>query len=109
MTHEYQDRVSLEMATIVASGLPAHPEWITLARDNLDRWTHRNQDAPGLLRCYQEWRDLLDRPIADIVAVLTARTDEGQRLRSNSPFVGVLSPRDVWAIKRRLRSDAATA
>jgi hypothetical protein len=97
VTHDYQDRVSLEMASIVASGLPAHPEWVTLARANLDRWTQRNHDAPGLLRCYGEWR----------AAILTARTDEGQRLRSNSPFVGVLSPREVWDIKRRLRDDAA--
>ena len=107
MTHDYQDRVSLEMASIVASGLPAHPEWVTLARANLDRWTQRNHDAPGLLRCYGEWRALLELPIPEIAAILTARTDEGQRLRSNSPFVGVLSPREVWDIKRRLRDDAA--
>lgn len=103
MTHEYQDRVSLEMATIVARGLAAHPEWVDLARGNLDRWTQRNAGAAGLLRCYEEWRAILDLPVAEIAAILTEASDEGQRLRSNSPFVGVLSPREVWAIKRRLR------
>lgn len=87
----------------IADGLPQHPEWIDLARDNLDRWSRRNADAPALLRGYAEWREWLDRPIPDICAMLTAETDEGQRLRQNSPFAGVLSPSEVWEIKRRCR------
>jgi hypothetical protein len=101
MDHEYQDRVSEEMAGRIASGLRDHPEWIEVARANLDRWSRRNRDAPGLLRCYAQWRELLDRLVEQIRAVLTAKTDEGQRLRQNSPFVGVLSPSEVREIKRR--------
>ncbi|MCK6485266.1 MAG: hypothetical protein HUU22_17380 [Phycisphaerae bacterium] len=110
MSHEYQDRVSLEIARRIAAGLPEHPEWLDLARGNLDRWSERNRDAPGLLRCYAEWREILGRPIVEICAVLTAETHEGQRLRQNSPFPGVRTPQEVWEIKRRYRThDATTA
>ena len=101
MRHEYQDGVSEEMANRIAAGLRQHPEWLETARANLDRWSRRNRDAPGLLRCYAEWRELLDRPTDQICDILTAKTDEGQRLRQNSPFAGVLSPSEVWEIKRR--------
>ncbi|GMV97924.1 MAG: hypothetical protein AMXMBFR83_22770 [Phycisphaerae bacterium] len=105
MGHEIQDRSSLEMARRIAAGLPDHPEWLELARANLERWSRLNRDAPGLLRCYDEWRELLRLPVERICALLTAQTDEGQRLRQNSPFAGVLTPREVWDIKARCRHD----
>ncbi len=110
MGHEHQDAVSLELASRIAAGLPDHPEWIELARANLDHWARRNHDAPGLLRCYAEWEEILQRPIAEVCAILTADTDESQRLRQNSPFSGVLSSRNVWEIKSSLRRhDPTTA
>jgi hypothetical protein len=103
MGHDYQDRVSLEIGRRIAAGLPEHPEWLDLARENLRRWRERNADAPSLLRCYAEWEQILQRPPNEIRDVLTAETDEGQRLRQNSPFAGALSPQTVWDIKRRMR------
>ncbi len=102
--HILQDRVSLALAHRIAECLPEHPEWLELARQNLRRWIARNHDAPRLLRCYQEWQELLDRPVEEICAVLTMETDEGQRLRQNSPFAGALSPEEVLEIKRLARS-----
>lgn len=101
MSHAVQDRISLEIGQRVAAGLPTHPEWLDLARANLARWSQRNAGSPSLLRCYAEWQALLALPIAEIVAILTAETDEGQRLRQNSPFAGALTPAEVWEIKRR--------
>lgn len=98
--------ISLEFATQIADGLPAHPDWTDLARENLDRWSRRNADSPHLLRGCAEWRAILNRPIGEIRAILTAKADAGQRLRQNSPFVGVLSPSEVWEIKRRHRQAA---
>ena len=109
MGHEYQDRVSLEIARRIAAGLADHPEWVELARNNLKRWSEQNQDASALLRCYAEWRTLLARPTTEIAAILTAETDEGQRLRQNSPFAGALNAEQVWEIKTRLRHHATTA
>ncbi|CAG1007986.1 hypothetical protein PHYC_03504 [Phycisphaerales bacterium] len=106
MGHEYQDRCSLEFGRIIAAGLPDHPEWLQLAKDNLVRWSERNPDAPGLLRCYREWLEILEQPLKEICEILTAETDEGQRLRQNSPFAGAIHYKTVWQIKKRLRHDA---
>ena len=83
-------------------GLPSHPEWLALARENLERWSLLNRESPSLL-------GLLDRPLAEVCAILTSKTDEGQRLRQNSPFAGVLTPKAVWEIKRRLRDEQSAA
>lgn len=109
MSHEVQDAISFELARRIASGLPQHPEWVDLARANLERWSRLNSSAPSLLRCYDEWEKLLDRRVAEICAVLTAETDEGQRLRQNAPFAGVLPPHEVWEIKSRHRHATTTA
>lgn len=103
MNHAFQDAVSLELARHVAIGLRIHSEWLDVARANLERWSQRNYQAPSLLRCYDEWRGILERPLDEICAMLVAETDEGQRLRQNSPFTGLLSPAVVWEIKARLR------
>ncbi len=96
--------VSLELAHRVADHLGDHPERIVLARDNLARWKVRNVDSPRLIRCYEEWEAILARPVAEIQAVLLARTDEGQRLRQTSPFVGVVPHNEVWRIKDYVRA-----
>lgn len=106
MGHEYQDRVSLEIHRLVAAGLPTRPEWMAMARENLGKWMQRNADSPSLMRCYQEWLDILDsRSVEQVCAILIAKTDEGQRLRQNSPFVGAVPYREVWETKRRMRDE----
>lgn len=109
MGHEYQDKVSLEIARRIAAGLPDLPEWIELAHTNLDNWSARNHDAPRLLRSYEEWRLLLALPLPELCELLTADTDEGQRLRQSSPFAGALAPQVVWDIKRRVRDESSAA
>jgi hypothetical protein len=109
MSHEVQDSISFELAQRIASGLPLHPEWLELARGNLERWSRLNSNAPSLLRSYDEWKKLLEQDVAEICAVLTAKSDDGQRLRQNSPFAGILSPDEVWEIKSRNRHATTTA
>jgi hypothetical protein len=108
MNHEVQDSISFELAQQIASGLPLHPEWIDLARANLERWSHLNSNVPSLLRCYNEWQKLLEQDVSEICAALTAKSDHGQRLRQNSPFAGVLAPDEVWEIKSRHRHATTT-
>ena len=107
--HEYQDRVSLEAGRRIAAALPDHPEWIDLARANLRRWSERNAGSPWSLRNYAEWEALLDQPVAGVCAALTDDSDTGRRRRQNSPFTGILTPREVWDMKKRIRDDPAAA
>src|SRR5437667_259532 len=60
-------------------------------------------DAPALIRCYREWMAILERPLGEICQILCADTEEGRRLRQNSPFAGVLPPAEVWSIKAAIR------
>ena len=106
MSHEGQDRVSLEMARRIAAGLRDGSVSVEIAMENLDRWSDRNAEAPALLQCYDEWRGILSRPVEEVCEVLCAETEEGQRLRQNSPFAGVLSAEEVWEIKSHHRQHA---
>ncbi len=106
--HAEIDQVSLQLARRVADRLRAHPELVEVAHDNLARWSRRNAGVASLIRCYDEWRGLLDRPVNEICDLLCAETDEAQRLRQNSPFAGMLSPAEVWEIKSRYRHAPAT-
>lgn len=109
MRHELTDKISLALGHRVAEHLSRQPELLQVARDNLDRWSRRNADAPSLLRCYAEWRGILERPLEEICRLLNSDTEEARRLRQNSPFAGVLSPQEVWELKRRFRHATATA
>ena len=109
MNHSENDQVSLELARLVAERLRWQPELVDFARANLTRWSQRNASAPSLLRCYDEWLQILSRPIEEICALLCSASDNAQRLRQNSPFAGVLSPTEVWEVKSRLRHAPATA
>jgi hypothetical protein len=103
MNHATIDQVSLELAHRVAGQLRLHPELMAVARANLARWSRQNAATGSLLRCYAEWQEIIARPVDEVCDLLCAETDQGQRLRQNSPFVGVLSPAEVWAIKARFR------
>ncbi len=100
--------MSLSLARRVAEQLRVQPELLELARNNLARWSRQNAASKSLLRCYAEWQDILSSPVEEICARLLAETEEGQRLRQNSPFAGALSPAEVWRIKARHRHATTT-
>jgi hypothetical protein len=104
--HDVIDRTSLELARAIAAKIDADPSLLRIPQDNLRRWMQRNSHAPSLMACYTEWQNTLERGWSQVRAVLLDPSDEGQRLRQNSPFPGVLSPKEVWDIKRRCANDA---
>jgi hypothetical protein len=107
MSHALQDAVSLELARQVATLLRASRQPIDMARQNLIRWSAQNAGSPALQRCYSEWQSILERSVDEVCEILCAETEEGRRLRQNSPFAGVLPPQRVWETKRQIRNDRA--
>jgi hypothetical protein len=103
VSHELIDEISLELGRRTAARLRQQPGLLQLARDNLARWYRQNANVPTLLRCYEEWRELLNHPLEEICALLTSESEDGQRLRQNSPFAGILSAREVWELKQSFR------
>ena len=96
-THRQIDQRSLALSRAVVARIDADPHrgGLALARDNCARWLNENNQ-----RAVVEWRDLLERPWEEIRVILLAHTEEAARLRQNSPFAGVLTPRERWAIYR---------
>ena len=50
--------------------------------------------------CLDEWRELLERPWNQVRAALLEDSEGGRQRRQNSPFVGILTPQERWAIYR---------
>ena len=103
MSHELIDEISLELGRCTAARLRQQPELLRVAHENLARWTRLNGNAPALLCCYAEWREILNHPLEEICRLLSSESEEARRLRQNSPFAGVLSAREVWELKQRFR------
>jgi hypothetical protein len=80
---------------------------VSQARRTLERWLSLADNSPSQTAACLEWSDLLDRLSAEEIAdLLASDTPHAARLRQNSPFVGVLGPREVWVLKRSFRHAA---
>ena len=75
------------------------------ARDNLRRWASR-YPADKQPLWMREWADLLAGDEDRLIEVLTSPSEEARRLRSSSPFAGVISPRERWALHKELEDSA---
>jgi hypothetical protein len=49
------------------------------------------------------WDTLLSRPWQEIKKSLLDLSEQGDRLRQNNPFCGVLTPQERWSIHRAFR------
>lgn len=95
-SHAFLDEFALAYHRAVADRLRSEPSAVLgHARRNLDRWTEGDAFGPGEQASLEEWRRILDEAdVGRLIEVITDASDEGQRLRSSSPFVGVLSPEE---------------
>lgn len=95
-SHAFLDEFALAYHHAVADRLRAEPDAVLEhTRLNLDRWTEDDAFGPGDLASLEEWRRILDEAdVNRLVEIITDASDEGQRLRSSSPFVGALSPEE---------------
>lgn len=90
---------------VIAGRLQADPPTVLAhARANLQRWARHYPDdqVPAWVL---EWSELLEHPLPDILDTLVSDSENARRLRSSSPFAGILSPRERWAIHREMGDD----
>lgn len=90
----FSDRFSLSLHRRIAKKLHVDPARVlSVANENLDKWLSTKSFATGAERgALLEWKTILERSSpGDIESIITAESDEGQRLRSSSPFVGILN------------------
>ncbi len=95
-SHAFLDEFALAYHRAVAERLRAEPEAVLKhANRNLNRWTENDAFGPGERMSLEEWREILgEADVERLIAIMTDASDEGQRLRSSSPFVGALSPEE---------------
>ena len=96
-THQDIDRRSLEMARQIVAKIDADPQraGFERAKSVCRRWVEMG-NVPA-----REWLQLLERPWEDVRSILLDESDEGQRLRQNDPFCGILTPNERWQIYRK--------
>jgi len=83
------DHRAFEMCRLALEHLARDPAGVTAkARVLVDLWERNRTCHPWY---WERWRELLDRPVEEIHAVLMADTDEGQMLRASAPFAGIFS------------------
>jgi hypothetical protein len=97
MEHIDLDHRSLMMHRIIAGRLRRDPSLLEVALGNMARWNCQDR------AWWREWSLILRQPLEDIVAVLECDEEEARRLRQSSPFAGILTPQEVWELKREYK------
>lgn len=85
-THRIADLRSLSYHRLVARRLD--DELVGEALRRLDLWEQSGRIDP---RWASVWRQILDKPIAQIAREITVDTDRGRAFRQSSPFAGALN------------------
>ena len=101
------DALVLEYHRQVANRLLNSPEAvIERAQSNLERWMAAHEGT-GSARTLEEWKSLLTtKTIQELITIMTEDSDEGQRLRSSTPFTGILSPQERQELRDRYEETA---
>src|ERR1700683_2992391 len=102
--HQRIDRRSLALHRAIAEKLRGNPALLTIALENIERWSR----AEGHSQPYWDaWREILSRPLPEILDLLVEETERMTALRQATPFAGVLDPAERWAIYERFKLEPA--
>jgi len=96
------DLFNLMLHGVVAEKLRQNAKGVLqIARNNLNRWLASESFAGNERFALLEWREILETHTPNkIIKIISQDTDEGQRLRSSSPFAGVLTEAErerIWS------------
>ncbi len=98
----FVDYFSLMLHRVVAEKmLVDEAKILQTAQNNLSRWLRSESFAGSERFALIEWQEILENSTPqEIQKIITQDNEEGQRLRSSSPFVGVLSETErekIWS------------
>ena len=95
-SHQFLDDFALAYHRAVAGRLRVEPAAVlSHARQNLNRWLEGDAFGSGERQSVEEWQKILDgSDVGRLIQIITDTSEEGQRLRSSSPFVGALTPKE---------------
>jgi hypothetical protein len=80
---------SLALHKEIAKILRENPDLWDVPQKNIAKWQRQRSNASPV---YTEWKEILDtKSRNEILSILEDRSEEAIRLRSSSPFTGILS------------------
>ena len=100
-SHAWHDQLGLLYHQVMAEKIRGRPELLDIARKNLRRWLAAEPGAiPSAAR--REWQRIIETgSVEEIVRVMTDHTEEGHCRRQSTPFVGILTPEEIQAVRRQ--------
>lgn len=100
--HRILDARSLAMHCKIVQKVSRDPLLLEKAKANLSRWSVKF-DGPEPHHI-KEWQEILEKPWPMIAEVMTSMSEDAVRLRSSSPFAGILSEREREQIYAAFRA-----
>ena len=102
--HQRIDRRSLALHRAIAEKLRNDPSLIAIALDNIERWSRTGGPSQPY---WDAWREILKRPLPEILDLLGEESERITALRQATPFAGVLEPAERWAIYEKFNLEPA--
>ena len=96
--YQNSDYQSLEYHQLVVSKLKENPHLVKRAIDNINRWKAHNSFQQSYL---DDWLVIINKGLEPLLDFLESETDEAERLRSSSPFVGIITQDERMKIWRK--------
>jgi hypothetical protein len=90
--HRILDARSLAMHCKIVQKISRDPNLFEKAKANLLRWSVK-KDGPKP-RHLREWQEILEKPWPVIAEMMTSMSEDATRLRSSSPFAGILNEKE---------------
>jgi hypothetical protein len=105
-SQQYIDYLTLMYHREIAERLRTDPESVlNRARNNLKRWMSAHEGTSSE-RALKEWQELIDTlSVPELIAVITEDSDNGQRIRSSTPFMGILSETEIKELRQRCEEE----
>ena len=100
--HRILDARSLAMHCRIVQKVSQDPRLLEKAKANLSRWSTKF-DGPKP-RHLMEWQEILEKPWLTIAEIMTSMSEDATRLRSSSPFAGVLNEKEREQIYAAFRA-----
>ena len=102
-----EERRSLALHEAIANRLARNPQGvIARARNTL---TLQRQLHPHAVPLLNQWADLLDGPLANLITVLVDRSELARELRHVTPFAGILSAQERTHVLRGFQAAEAAS
>ena len=91
---------SLELHDLIAKKIEADPTLVNIAISNINRWKSQNDFPQPYL---EDWLNIINQGLEPLLTFLRSASHEGQRLRSSSPFTGILTEEERAAIFEKFK------